>query len=157
MVWLFNHLRDTREHLARSLTESLPKIRCDISVGNAFRGSVATRVAPGVDIRSKLRAARLLGEDARDPGRDDGREPALERAGVPGIDTYSHRCEAISSNFKWHRKSLTTSTSSSSLPSSVWWCARVLSRESRVCVRRTSCKRLISVCKIGNKENAGWV
>ena len=65
---------------------SMPKMRCEISVGKALRGSVDG--LPGLDIWSAERAALRLGDAVREAGRDDGREGALEREGVPGSETY---------------------------------------------------------------------
>lgn len=64
-------------------------MRWEISVGNAFSGSVAGRAWSCDDICSVVLKALRLGEVAREVDRDDGLEPALERAGVPGRDTCS--------------------------------------------------------------------
>ena len=65
-------------------------MRWEISVGNAFSGSLDGRAwSCDDDICNGVRSPRRLGDVAREAGRDDGLELALDRAGVPGRDTCS--------------------------------------------------------------------
>lgn len=109
-------------------------------MGNALSGSLEVRA-----VRWRGPFNGLFDARVGDVAREVGREGALERDGVPGSDTCETKNEflrRLHSDLSGH----TTFTSSSSLSSRSSMCvaARALSSESRVCVRRTSCSRLIA-------------
>lgn len=95
--------------------ESLEKIRCDTSVGNALRGSLGIE-PDDMDDRAAWYGRRAAPRGPGDEGREVGREGARDAGRVPGAET----CNActMSKQRVWTASTLTTPTISSSLSGS---------------------------------------